>query len=171
MQCHYDPSVFTTLWIHFEDTVLLIGTLSFYMDCANLYEFWAMVTYLLMEACSLIGTVCFLPILIQVIRVTGQAFMPKQELVFIWWRIGWPAMFLVGLVPGGCPSNEGFLWTYYERFSRYQPCTGLPRWAQGHMVALKAKIRKSRFLAFFDPLDLPKKLLAINHIKSSFSLL
>ena len=37
--------------------------LVFHMDCAALHEFWARVTYLL-EACSLIGIVSFLPILI-----------------------------------------------------------------------------------------------------------
>ena len=33
------------------------------MDCAALYEFWVMLSYLL-EACTLTGTICFLPILI-----------------------------------------------------------------------------------------------------------
>ena len=78
-----------------------------------------------------------------------------------------------GHVSGGLGSRrvflkwggKGVLWTYYEGFSPYQPCTGLPCWAQGHSVALRAKIQKLLFFGlFWPPWPSTKNLLTINHI-------
>ena len=79
-----------------------------------------------------------------------------SKLLFSLKRLNWRlvAMFVVGLIPERFSSNRGVgvLWSYNNWFSPFQPFTGLPRWSQGHSVALKAEIRKSLvFWPFLTP--------------------